>query len=188
MQEPKQTAHASCRCGKPVPGLGEERFTAAITPHLAALVRMACKLLGSEDLAWDAVQETLVSLWQEASWPLHLHTWLRRTLWHRCLHTLRTRWRRGQYEGRAAASRPTWSQREDPSYVLENQELQSLAQQVLAELAEEQRTILALRELEQLDYAAIAATLHIPVGTVRSRLHRSRVALREILCRRRYWT
>lgn len=43
------------------------------------------------------------------------------------------------------------------------------------------REILLLREFEQLSYAEIADLLHIPVNTVRSRLFRARVALRELL-------
>lgn len=54
-------------------------------------------------------------------------------------------------------------------------------QSALRSLSEEQRTILTLREIEDFDYEQIAAILSIPVGTVRSRLHRARLALREKL-------
>jgi RNA polymerase sigma-70 factor (ECF subfamily) len=40
---------------------------------------------------------------------------------------------------------------------------------------------LVLREMEELDYDAIAEILELPVGTVRSRLHRARIRLRELL-------
>ena len=43
------------------------------------------------------------------------------------------------------------------------------------------REILLLREFEQLSYAEIAELLHLPVNTVRSRLFRARMALRELL-------
>jgi RNA polymerase sigma-70 factor (ECF subfamily) len=48
----------------------------------------------------------------------------------------------------------------------------------LAELPEEFRTALVLKELEQLKYEEIAEILNIPVGTVRSRIHRGREELR----------
>lgn len=51
----------------------------------------------------------------------------------------------------------------------------------LAKLPEDQRTILILREIEGLRYAQIAGLLNLPAGTVESRLHRARTALREIL-------
>jgi RNA polymerase sigma-70 factor, ECF subfamily len=53
--------------------------------------------------------------------------------------------------------------------------------QALARLETEEREILMLREYEQLSYAEIAELLHIPVNTVRSRLFRSRMALKSYL-------
>jgi RNA polymerase sigma-70 factor (ECF subfamily) len=54
----------------------------------------------------------------------------------------------------------------------------ALVHEALGRLSEEHRTILVLREMEQMDYENIAAVLEIPVGTVRSRLHRARMELR----------
>ncbi|MBW8884307.1 MAG: sigma-70 family RNA polymerase sigma factor [Planctomycetia bacterium] len=51
-------------------------------------------------------------------------------------------------------------------------------QRALANLSSEHRTILVLREIENCDYEEIASLLGIPVGTVRSRLHRARLELR----------
>jgi len=49
---------------------------------------------------------------------------------------------------------------------------------LLAALPQEQREILMLREIEELDYREIAAVINIPIGTVMSRLARARAALR----------
>lgn len=51
----------------------------------------------------------------------------------------------------------------------------------LAELPDEQRTAVVLRDLCDLDYAEIAAVLEIPIGTVRSRIARGRAALARTL-------
>jgi RNA polymerase sigma-70 factor (ECF subfamily) len=53
--------------------------------------------------------------------------------------------------------------------------------EALGKLEGTEREILLLREFEQLSYAEIADLLHLPVNTVRSRLFRARLALREIL-------
>ncbi len=45
-------------------------------------------------------------------------------------------------------------------------------------LPEEHRTVLMLREIEEMDYAQIAAVTNVPIGTVMSRLARSRAALK----------
>jgi RNA polymerase sigma-70 factor (ECF subfamily) len=57
--------------------------------------------------------------------------------------------------------------------------------EALAKLPEEYRAPIVLREIEGANYERIAEILEIPVGTVRSRLHRARNALREALERRR---
>jgi len=51
-------------------------------------------------------------------------------------------------------------------------------ERLLASLPEEHRTVLMLREIEEMDYAQIAAVTNVPIGTVMSRLARSRAALR----------
>jgi RNA polymerase sigma-70 factor (ECF subfamily) len=49
---------------------------------------------------------------------------------------------------------------------------------LLGDLPEHLRTVFVLREAEQHNYDSIAAALGMPVGTVRSRLHRAREALK----------
>jgi len=49
---------------------------------------------------------------------------------------------------------------------------------LMASLPEEHRTVLLLREIEEMDYAQIAAVTQVPIGTVMSRLARSRAALK----------
>lgn len=51
----------------------------------------------------------------------------------------------------------------------------------LGQLSPEHQHILILREIESMDYSAIAQILDIPLGTVRSRIHRARLLLKEIL-------
>jgi RNA polymerase sigma-70 factor (ECF subfamily) len=68
-----------------------------------------------------------------------------------------------------------------PSGRMEQRERVAQVQQALAGLTEEYRTVLVLREIDGHDYEAIAEMLDLPVGTVRSRLHRARMELREQL-------
>ena len=49
---------------------------------------------------------------------------------------------------------------------------------VLSELPEDQREVLVLREIEDMDYRDIAAITNVPIGTVMSRLSRARAALK----------
>lgn len=75
----------------------------------------------------------------------------------------------------AAADPPA---KEDPESVL-------WVRQAIGRLGGEEREVLMLREYEQLSYAEIAALLRVPVNTVRSRLFRARMALRDLLAEKR---
>lgn len=68
-----------------------------------------------------------------------------------------------------------------PHERLEQAERVAQVQGALAALSEEHRAILVLREMEGCDYETIAVMLDLPVGTVRSRLHRARMQLRDQL-------
>jgi len=68
-----------------------------------------------------------------------------------------------------------------PQDRLEQQELAGQVQAALATLSEEHRIVLVLREMDGCCYETIAEILELPVGTVRSRLHRGRMQLREHL-------
>jgi len=56
-------------------------------------------------------------------------------------------------------------------------------QTALNGLTEEYRAVVVLADIEQLDYSEVGLVLQIPVGTVRSRLHRARTHLRKALSR-----
>jgi RNA polymerase sigma-70 factor (ECF subfamily) len=68
---------------------------------------------------------------------------------------------------------------ESPSDRMEQDEQAVLVRTALDQLSEEHRTILILREMEEMDYEALSEVLDLPIGTVRSRLHRAREQLRE---------
>jgi len=68
-----------------------------------------------------------------------------------------------------------------PTQSVELEERAGQVHTALGKLAEEFRTVLVLREMEDCDYETISSMLEIPVGTVRSRLHRARTMMRELL-------
>lgn len=68
-----------------------------------------------------------------------------------------------------------------PAERLEQAENCRQVSEALARLDEEQRTLLVLRDMEGLDYQAMAELLEVPLGTLKSRLFRARLALRDLL-------
>jgi RNA polymerase sigma-70 factor (ECF subfamily) len=71
-----------------------------------------------------------------------------------------------------------------PEAILIERSNQQLVQDAIAELPVKARDILLLCEVEEMSYQDIAETLSIPIGTVMSRLSRSRKALRDILAQK----
>jgi RNA polymerase sigma-70 factor (ECF subfamily) len=70
-----------------------------------------------------------------------------------------------------------------PDRALEGVQLERLVQTAIAELDEEQRLVVILRDVEELSYEEIAQITGLPEGTVKSRLHRARLALKERLAK-----
>ena len=69
----------------------------------------------------------------------------------------------------------------DPSALLERAERDRIIQEALNAMAPDHRAVVVLKAYDGLRYEEIGALLGIPVGTVRSRLHRARLELRERL-------
>jgi len=69
----------------------------------------------------------------------------------------------------------------DPAEEAGRAERKRLVEEALARLDADQRALIVLRDLEGKNYAEIAELLDCPRGTVKSRLHRARMALRELL-------
>jgi RNA polymerase sigma-70 factor (ECF subfamily) len=166
------------RCGH-----WDNQFADLIGPILGQLHRLARRILRTDDLAEDAVQEALFRLWREGRLPPNPTAWLSRAVIHRSLHLNRSRHRRCRHELRACLHRPEFDPSHEPSRAAEAEEISASINEALFQLSERLRTVFVLREIEQMDYESIAARLRIPLGTVRSRLARSREALQEALGR-----
>jgi RNA polymerase sigma-70 factor (ECF subfamily) len=171
---------ASSPWDPPRPWSSPERYADLVEPLVKPMVAAARRILRSDDLAVDAVQEALLSLWLQAELPPNPRAWLLRTVMFRSLHLARTRARRRKHESRACQSRPEASDRDDPAAKLEREDLLRAVCGAFIKIAPEQREVLVLRAIEEKDYESIASALRIPVGTVRSRLNRSRQALRAL--------
>jgi RNA polymerase sigma-70 factor (ECF subfamily) len=68
-----------------------------------------------------------------------------------------------------------------PSETVENQETQEIIQAAIDSLDEDDKMVIVLRHVEGLEYHQIAEILDLPIGTVKSRLHRTRIELRRKL-------
>lgn len=148
--------------------------------HGRFLYSVAYRLAGKHDDAQDLVQEALIRVRRglERYEPGSLEGWLARIVTNVFLDEMRRRTRR-----------PAQPFPVDPDFVLPpspaaDEAVEGLSEEVQAALAsipEEFRVAVVLCDVADRSYEEIAAALRIPVGTVRSRLHRGRRMLRALL-------
>lgn len=156
-----------------------ERFEAEALPHLPSLARLACRLVRNETDAEDLVQETMLKAFR--SWHRYeLGTNVRAWLFTILRNTFNTAYRRSQRAfdvvdlAAAEHSRADGSFEADPERVCFAEADTTAVTAAMRELPPSFRDVIELRYGDDLQYAAIARRLEIPVGTVRSRLSRAR--------------
>jgi RNA polymerase sigma-70 factor, ECF subfamily len=162
-----------------------EAFAQLVLVYQDRLFTTIVHVVHSRADAEDIVQEAFLRAYTQ----LHtfrgdaaFHTWLYRI----AMNVAGSRRRRGRVRGAIEhANDVSVNEPRDtrglPSDRLEREERASQVREAFASLSKEHRTILVLRELEGLDYEQIAEVLGLTPGTVRSRLHRARLGLRERL-------
>ena len=150
--------------------------------HLGFMYSVAYRLAGNQSDAEDVVQEALLRVKRglESYTPGSLQGWLARIVTNVFLDETRRRKRRPQTRlpddpDRVLAGAPG----ADEALAMES--LPDHLQSAIASLPEEFRIAVVLCDVAGLSYAEIAEQCGVPVGTVRSRLHRGRLQLREVL-------
>jgi RNA polymerase sigma-70 factor (ECF subfamily) len=163
-------------------GSGVPTWEEVARQHGRFLYTVAYRLTGNDDDAQDLVQEVLLRVRKGLSTyqPGNLEGWLSRITTNAFLDEVRRRRRR------PAEVLPEEPERVAPptpgaDLSLESQVLPAEVQEALRRLPPEYRAAVVLCDVVGLSYEEIGATLDIPVGTVRSRIHRGRAQLREAL-------
>ncbi len=153
----------------------EEAFAALVDAHLARLDATARLVLRDPELARDAVQDGLIRAWRGLSSlrdPDRVDAWLYRLTVNACFDVLRQRRRRPIEVELETSDAPTTP---DHSAALIEAEL---IHRALGRLEPGHRAVIALHFLVGMPLTEVAATLRIPVGTAKSRLHHSLVTMR----------
>jgi RNA polymerase sigma-70 factor, ECF subfamily len=171
-------------------------FDDLVRRHETRVLRLCTRVLGDSDAALDAAQETFVKAWRalpQFHGDARFLTWLTRIAINQCRNDLRRRKtvKHTQPLSIDAVSHGSDSDETvrddlaasgpDPFEAARGREVAAAVKVALAELDDEAREIIALRDAEELAYEEIAVILDVPVGTVRSRLHRARGELRRRL-------
>ena len=167
-------------------GGDESAFEALVRLYEKKVYTLCRRMCGNDEDAQEAAQDAFLALWRSAKsfrGDASLSTWLYRLAANACIDLLR-RNKRGGERVSLDDEETTFElvdERPLPEQALERKETQRLIEEGLAALPEDYRAILLLREAEGLSYAEIAETMRMELGTVKSRISRGRVLLRNYL-------
>ena len=159
----------------------KEAFGRVVKRYAGRATGAAFLLLGSREDALDASQEAFVRAWRHIrkfDISRAFYPWYSTILRNVCVSRLRRRGRRRTTELSWDCADPSSP---NPVRAVEQDERRVRTLQVILDLPPRQREIIVLSHLQELSSKPLAATLGIPIGTVMSRLHNARQALRRKL-------
>jgi RNA polymerase sigma-70 factor (ECF subfamily) len=173
----------------------EEAFNEVVRSYSNRVYNLVLRLVGSPSEAEDIAQEVFVTVFKSIEsyrGEAKLSTWILRIAANHSKNRIKYLARRrtsGQElrDGTDATemadegNAPVQAHFDAPDVVLEAAETERLMQAAIAKLDEEQKLLVVLRDVEELSYDEIVEITGLPEGTVKSRLHRARMALKDML-------
>ncbi len=183
MSDPASNSHQSAAAE-----LAEARrnFQQTIVEYQDRLYNLVFRMVGDREEARELTQEAFLRAWAglvNFRADSAMYTWLARIGMNLALSHLRRRQRRDEQSLDAVGGADCWAQNREisgPQAAQGNEQRQQVAA-ALGRLGDEHRAVLVLRDVDGLDYEHIAQVLELPLGTLKSRLFRARLALREQL-------
>jgi len=168
-----------------------DSFNTLILHYQDSVFHTALRIIGDEDLAQDAAQEAFISAFRSISSFRggSFKAWLMRMVTNACYDEFRRQKRRPTTplepdtpDGEEIDS-PRWlaDPNMTPAERSEADELEHAIQHCLDALPTEFRTVVVLADIQGMDYSEVATASHVPLGTIKSRLARARLRLRECL-------
>ncbi len=163
-------------------------FNELVVDYQSLVYNLCYRMLGQAQAAEDTAQEAFVSAWRNiASFRGEsFRPWLLRIAANLCRDELRRRVRRPSSSLDSALEAGVPEPPDDDPLPEEEAlaaELRSNLETALLELPLEQRTAIVLCDVEGLDYAEIATAMKTSLGTVKSRISRARLRMRDVMLR-----
>jgi len=168
-----------------------DAFNILVLAYQDIVYNTALRILGDEDLAADASQEAFIHAFRALNSYRggSFRAWLLRTVTNACYDELRRKQRHPstplepETEDGDEMETPRWLADPDgsPEELLDKAEIEHAIQHCLENLPTDFRAVVVLADIQGLDYSEVASALKKPVGTIKSRLARARLRLRECL-------
>jgi RNA polymerase sigma-70 factor (ECF subfamily) len=169
----------------------EPDFESLLRPQFAYLYRISYRFTGNKTDAEDLVQELLIKLYsrrKELGQVSNLRPWLVRVLYRLFLDSERKQKRsplRLVKYGRETDAEEPLDQipcsNPDPEQHTQQRNLAERIEQALSLLSSDHRAVITLHDIEGYRLGELETLLEVPLGTLKSRLHRARASLRDIL-------
>jgi len=165
-------------------------FERLVAQYEKKVYNLAFRMVGNHEDASDIAQEAFLKVYtslDQFRGESSFSTWLYRVVSNACLDELRRRARHRVVSIDTPVSVDDPSPRQipsndpEPGHEIEKAEVQTAVQEGIKELPDDHRIILVLRDIQGLSYEEIAQVLDMPLGTVKSRLNRARLGLRDRL-------
>ncbi|PKN98825.1 MAG: RNA polymerase subunit sigma-24 [Chloroflexi bacterium HGW-Chloroflexi-5] len=169
-----------------------DAFNRLILAYQDMAFNVACRMLNDEDQAADAVQNAFISAWRNLSTYRggSFKAWVMRMVTNGCYDELRRQKRRPttpleplNNEDREEMDSPQWmaSDEPQPETTMEQAELEHALAHCLENLPQDFRAVVVLIDVQGMDYEEVAVSTQAPLGTVKSRLARARLKMRDCL-------
>jgi RNA polymerase sigma-70 factor (ECF subfamily) len=160
-------------------------FGTLVERHQTRVFNLCLRILGNRDDAFDAAQETFVAALRKVGQfrgDAAFTTWLHRVAVNACYDELRKQQRRPVLH-MVAPGDADEPREAGPASVDHADEVSGSidAAAALVQVPEEFRIAVVLADIQDLPYEQISRILEIPVGTVKSRVHRGRLALAKVM-------
>lgn len=172
-----------------------ESFEQLIRQYQRMAYNVAYRMMGNEEDAKDMTQEALVKVFKKLKsfrMDASFSTWLYRIVMNTCKDEMRKKKMSTISIDQSIETEDSqvYFELEEkglgPEEKLLQKETQNLVHSALQEIPEDNRMVLILRDIKNLTYDEISEVLNIPKGTVKSRINRGRLALKDVLKARGY--
>ena len=163
-------------------------FNELLGQHEKRMYAVCLRMCGNHEDAQDCLQEAMLRVYRAISGfkgQSSFSTWLYRVTMNACLDELRKRKNKPStsLDGMLDAGWSPADERDTPEKHVLSAEKRTVIQQTIAELPEDMRSAIVLRDIEGCSYEEIAQALDANVGTIKSRISRGRERLRAVLSR-----
>jgi RNA polymerase sigma-70 factor (ECF subfamily) len=172
----------------------EQAFNEIVRLYRDKVFSVVYRMIGSRPEAEDIAQDVFITVFKTVDTfrgESKFQTWLLRIAANQCKNRIKYLARRptdanglgeaGEVAAADHAGPPVTGHIEGPDTLMEAAEIEALMQRAIGELPEDQRLLVVLRDVEELSYEEIGEITALPEGTIKSRLHRARMAIKEEL-------